>query len=158
MKRVILIGDSIRMGYEDTVRTELGGLTEIWSTPKMVQSNNMNATSMCVGVAVFPANKHAPSHVHEKEEVRKRRLGCQLMMEAMDEALRRGIHYGLLFCGPDLECFYASLGWIKTSEKVIMTDEHGRSVPIPAKNITMFKELAEENFPGGDISLQGRDW
>jgi len=32
MKRTILIGDSIRMGYEDTVRTELEGLTEVLSS------------------------------------------------------------------------------------------------------------------------------
>ncbi len=30
MKRVILIGDSIRMGYQPVVRTELEGLAEVW--------------------------------------------------------------------------------------------------------------------------------
>jgi lysophospholipase L1-like esterase len=31
MKRVVLIGDSIRMGYQDTVRAELGSAAEVWS-------------------------------------------------------------------------------------------------------------------------------
>jgi len=31
MKKVILIGDSIRMGYEPTVRKELTGLADIWA-------------------------------------------------------------------------------------------------------------------------------
>jgi len=36
---------------------------------KMVlRPDNIGSKNMCAGVAVFPANKHAPSHVHEKEE------------------------------------------------------------------------------------------
>ena len=31
MKKLVLIGDSIRMGYEATVRTELAGLADIWT-------------------------------------------------------------------------------------------------------------------------------
>ena len=31
MKAVTLIGDSIRMGYEDTVRSQLAGLAEVWA-------------------------------------------------------------------------------------------------------------------------------
>lgn len=30
-KTVVLIGDSIRMGYEDTVRRELGDAAEVWT-------------------------------------------------------------------------------------------------------------------------------
>jgi isoamyl acetate esterase len=32
MTSVILIGDSIRMGYEETVRSELDGLAEVWTS------------------------------------------------------------------------------------------------------------------------------
>ena len=31
MRRVILIGDSIRIGYQDVVRQQLGGIAEVWS-------------------------------------------------------------------------------------------------------------------------------
>ncbi len=30
MKNIILIGDSIRMGYEETVRSQLAGLADVW--------------------------------------------------------------------------------------------------------------------------------
>lgn len=30
MKRIVLIGDSIRMGYQETVRTELAGWADVW--------------------------------------------------------------------------------------------------------------------------------
>ena len=33
-----------------------------------VRPDNMGAEKMCAGVAVFPANKHAPAHVHPQEE------------------------------------------------------------------------------------------
>jgi len=88
---------------------------------------------------------------------RGRGLSQQLMIEAMGEAARRRIPYGLLFCIPELERFYAALGWRRTDVSVTMI-ENGRHVPIPGKNITMFKELAGEPFPAGDIDLQGIDW
>ena len=34
MKKVVLIGDSIRMGYEPTVRQELEGVFEVWAPEK----------------------------------------------------------------------------------------------------------------------------
>lgn len=41
MARVILIGDSIRMGYESVVRRELGGLAEVWA-PEENGGNSRN--------------------------------------------------------------------------------------------------------------------
>lgn len=34
----------------------------------VVRPDNMQAENMCAGVAVFPANAHAPAHVHKLEE------------------------------------------------------------------------------------------
>lgn len=34
----------------------------------VVRPDNMGTKNMCAGVAVFPGNAHAPSHLHEKEE------------------------------------------------------------------------------------------
>jgi len=31
MKQIVLIGDSIRMGYQETVRAELAGVADVWS-------------------------------------------------------------------------------------------------------------------------------
>jgi predicted acetyltransferase len=90
--------------------------------------------------------------------MRGRGLASALMSESMDEARRRGIRFGLLFCTPDLGRFYAPLGWVRTDADISMLDEDGRSVPIPDKNIGMFLELTGESLPPGDIDLCGRDW
>jgi predicted N-acetyltransferase YhbS len=91
-------------------------------------------------------------------ELRRTGLSRRLMTAAMREAERRGIRWGLLFCLPGLERFYASLGWKRLDVPVSMADALGRSAPIPAKNIAMALELAGESFPPGAIDLQGRDW
>jgi len=85
-------------------------------------------------------------------------LSRGLMARALDEAVDRGVRFGLLFCVPELERFYSSLGWSKTERPVTMLDEDGHSVPIPAKNISMLIELAGDEFPPGAVDLQGRDW
>jgi predicted N-acetyltransferase YhbS len=91
-------------------------------------------------------------------EMRKQGLSQQLMTEAMKEAARRGIRFGLLFCVPELERFYLSLGWVRTDVRAMMIDENGDRAAIPPKNIAMCKELAREKWPGGEIDLCGADW
>lgn len=34
----------------------------------VIRPDNMKTKNMCAGIAVFPANKHAPAHVHKNEE------------------------------------------------------------------------------------------
>jgi len=85
-------------------------------------------------------------------------LAQLLMKEATSQALRRGIVFGLLFCTPNLEHFYGSLGYVCTAAAVTKIDRQGRRLPIPAKNITMFAEFADAKFPEGDIDLAGEDW
>jgi GNAT superfamily N-acetyltransferase len=85
-------------------------------------------------------------------------LSKHLMARALDEALRRGVRFGLLFCVPELERLYRALGWSRTRRPITMLNERGQSVPIPEKNICMLIELADEGFPAGPLHLQGRDW
>jgi predicted N-acetyltransferase YhbS len=85
-------------------------------------------------------------------------LAQALMTEAMDEARRRGVRFGLLFCVPGLERFYRNLGWVRIDAPVTMLDENGATVPIPGKNIGMTLDLSGEPFPAGLIHLEGRDW
>ncbi len=91
-------------------------------------------------------------------EARKSGLSRRLMTESMAEAARRGVRWGLLFCVPGLERFYASLGWKTLDVSVTMADGRGGTEPIPGKNIAMALPLAGEPFPSGNIDLQGRDW
>lgn len=85
-------------------------------------------------------------------------LARRLMARALDGALHRGIRFGLLFCVPEMEPLYRALGWSKTGRPVVMLDEHGKSAPIPEKNICMLIELGHQRFPSGPLDLQGRDW
>ena len=76
----------------------------------------------------------------------------------MNEAVLRHVGFGLLFCVPGLERFYRSIGWSRAHSPVIMLDEQGRPGPLPAKNITMVIELANDSYPPGTINLLGPDW
>lgn len=89
---------------------------------------------------------------------RRARLSRQLMIEAMAEARRRGLQFGLLFCVPGLERFYSSLGWQKSDQPVTLRDEQGKAAQLPVKNIVMHLPLAGQPLPPGQIDLQGPDW
>jgi GNAT superfamily N-acetyltransferase len=81
-----------------------------------------------------------------------------LLRAALDEAKRRAIFFGLLFCVPELEAFYRSAGWEKSVSRITMLDERGAVGPLPEKNIGMQIALSDEPFPPGAIFLNGRDW
>lgn len=85
-------------------------------------------------------------------------LAQALMKDCMTEAKRRGIPFGLLFCVPALERFYAQLGWRCLDVDTTMRDESGETVSISGKNIVMTLDLTAAVFPPGDIDVQGRDW
>ena len=85
-------------------------------------------------------------------------LSQALMTDSMTEAFRRGIEFGLLFCIPELERFYATLGWKRIEEPVFMQDEKGARAPLPSKNIGMYLLLSGKPFPAGAVDLRGRDW
>ena len=89
---------------------------------------------------------------------RKSGLSQRLMTTAVHEARRRGLCFGLLFCMPELESFYARLGWRRIDRAVTMRDGAGRTVPLTAKNIAMELALAGDPLPPGAIDLEGRDW
>ncbi len=89
---------------------------------------------------------------------RKSGLGSALITGAMDQAARRGIPFGVLFCIPELERYYARYGWTRHDVDVRMDYAGQRNIPIPGKNICMVKLLAGRPFPDGDIHLQGADW
>lgn len=92
-------------------------------------------------------------------EHRKTGLFRQVMTAAMDEASRRELDVGLLFCLPDLVEKYARLGWrLLEPRNVIRIDENGQAQSLPSKNLTMVHPLRRADLPPGDIHLQGNDW
>lgn len=92
-------------------------------------------------------------------EHRRSNLFRQVMSVAMDEARRRQLDLGILFCTADLARLYAWLGWqLLEGRHVVRIDEEGLPQPLPEKNVTMFYPLLRADFPPGDIHLQGNDW
>ncbi len=85
-------------------------------------------------------------------------LAWALMKRSMKEARKRAVPFGLLFCVPSLERFYAAMKCEHIDVNTTMRDEQGRAVPIPGKNVAMVLKLAGRPFPQGDIDLQGADW
>jgi len=84
---------------------------------------------------------------------------CEALMQAaLAEAQRRGRQFGLLFCVPRLERFYASMGWRRRAGRVFMTVADGQTAPIPDKDIAMVLEMGAAAFPDGEIHLQGPHW
>jgi GNAT superfamily N-acetyltransferase len=97
-------------------------------------------------------------NVYVLPEARGRGLARAVMVEAMNEAGRRGFDMGLLFCVPKLEKVYADCGWQSLGPRDVVRVEDGREIPIPAKNIAMFFPLTVAAFPDGLIHLCGNDW
>ena len=91
-------------------------------------------------------------------ERRRTGLSRAVMHAAMDEAARRGLPYGVLFCVPKLEHFYHSLGWQKVEAAVTMIDGTGAEVPGDPKNIAMVKDLTAPPLRPKMIHLLGWDW
>lgn len=85
-------------------------------------------------------------------------IGPTLMRMALDEARRRGIPHGLLFCVPELERYYQKSGWRRTDAEVTMDYDGQNRIPIPGKNIAMTNPVAGMPFPAGPIHLNGADW
>jgi GNAT superfamily N-acetyltransferase len=92
-------------------------------------------------------------------EHRRRGLFRQIMAAVLEEAGRRGLEFGLLFCTPEIGAKYARQGWRLLDDRhVTRLDEEGRRLPLPAKNVTMFYAIAGRDLPPGDVHLQGNDW
>lgn len=92
-------------------------------------------------------------------ELRGGRLFRQVMSAAMEEALRRDLDLGLLFCTPDIGRKYARLDWqLLEGRNATRINEDGIAEPLPAKNVAMIYPLHHRNAPPGDIDLLGNDW
>ncbi len=92
-------------------------------------------------------------------EYRKEGLFKDVMIVTMEEADRRGLECGFLFCTPQIGKFYKWLKWRLLDVKAITRiDADGEEKPIPGKNVAMFYPLRRKSFPVGDIHLQGNDW
>ncbi|MHB8900827.1 MAG: GNAT family N-acetyltransferase [Thermoguttaceae bacterium] len=92
-------------------------------------------------------------------ERRGRGLSRTMLAPAMDEALRRGLDYGLLFCEPKTVPIYARCGWSTLPDQsVVRVDSDGLEKPLLPGNLSMWRPLAKPVFPPGAVHLGGNDW
>ena len=114
--------------------------------------------TVLVGSDTVPVRIAGLQGVFARQQWRKTGLTGRLMDMWFDEARKRGIEAGLLFCLHVLDDkVYSRFGW-KRAGGATLLDESGERVPIPEKNRAMAIPLAIDQFPDGDIFLNGRDW
>lgn len=114
--------------------------------------------TVLVGPDTVPVRIAGLQGVFARPEWRKSGLTGHLMDIWFEEARKRGIEAGLLFCLHILDDkLYGKFGWTKAGN-AIMLDEDGERQPIPEKNRAMTIPLNIDRFPDGDIFLNGRDW
>jgi GNAT superfamily N-acetyltransferase len=90
---------------------------------------------------------------------RGRALSARVLTVAMEEAERRGMDCGLLFCVPALQGVYQRAGWRALGpRRVVRVDDDGCEKDIPAKNVAMLYPLRIRSFGPGRIHLMGNDW
>jgi len=90
---------------------------------------------------------------------RARNFFVRIMKASMQEAKRLEYDCGFLFCTAELEKLYSLRRWKRLSDrKIIRVDQTGQEVDLPSKSISMYYPLLRQDFPAGDIHLQGNDW
>ncbi len=111
-----------------------------------------------VGVDLVPVKVAGIQSLFVCQKMQGTSLSDRLMKIAMRRADEQGLEAGFLFCIPELEKVYGSMGWQKIDADVLMKDEKGNTVSIPGKNITMMYPLKRKDFPVGDVDIAGEDW
>lgn len=111
-------------------------------------------TAGCVSASVAGIQNAAVLPEH-----RGKGLCREMLALAMDEARRRGLDYGLLFCEPKTMPLYARCGWLELpNQPVVRVDCDGLEKPLPEGNLPMWFPLGKQVFPSGPVHLGGNDW
>lgn len=92
-------------------------------------------------------------------EHRGRGLCREMLAAAMDEALRRDIDFGLLFCVAETIPVYERCGWQRLLDRpVVRVDSDSQEKPLVEGNLPMWLPLEKGEVPIGEIHLGGNDW
>ncbi len=106
-----------------------------------------------------PARVAGVQNVAVLPDRRGQGLTRKMLAAAMDEALERGLDYGLLFCEPKTVPVYARCGWLELPDQpVVRVDSDGLEKPLLPGNLSMWLPLAKQAFPAGTVHLGGNDW
>ncbi len=84
---------------------------------------------------------------------------CDMALEAaMAEAKKRGFDFGLLFTHSPTNRIYARNEWVEIKNRKFVRVENGEEAVFSAERIKMYYPLKSEDFPAGDVHLQGDRW
>jgi predicted acetyltransferase len=84
---------------------------------------------------------------------------CDMALEAaMAEAKNRGFDFGFLFTYSPTDRIYARNGWFEIKDRKFVCVENGEESVLSAERIKMYYPLENEDFPSGDVHLQGDRW
>ncbi|MDR3198769.1 MAG: GNAT family N-acetyltransferase [Planctomycetaceae bacterium] len=96
------------------------------------------------GVCVAPDSRHAG-------------LAHQMLREALNEAVRRGFLFAILYCKEFLVPFYASQGWKLADDSIVMWNQ--RDLPVSMRsNCPMYYELSDVPLPEGPLDVHSPTW
>jgi len=121
MKQVVLVGDSIRMGYEPRVRERLSGVAEVWGP----EQNGGNSTNLLVLLHLWTEHRK-PDLIHFNcglHDLRTLFLGSKETVVPLDH-YRRNLHTLIRIMR---ERTQAALVWATTTP-VIDEDAHREHV------------------------------
>ncbi len=112
-----------------------------------------------ITIGGVPAGVAGIQNVAVLPDHRGQGLTRQMLAAVMDEALQRGLDYGLLFCEPKTVPVYARCGWLELPDQpVVRVDSDGLEKPLLPGNLSMWLPLAKQAFPAGTVHLGGNDW
>lgn len=85
---------------------------------------------------------------------------CEEMLSLLlKEAFHRDFDFSLLGCIPGLKKFYQRFGFEKINDRqIVLTDEYGKKHKIGEEEAMMWRPVCRDNFPLGDIDLNGDKW
>lgn len=120
---------------------------------------HLGVVQRLVTIGGTPANVAGIQNVAVLPDHRGRGLCRAMLTAAMDEARRRQLDYGILFCVANSVPLYARCGWRRLFDTpVVRVDTDGQEKPLVEGNLPMWLPLGKQDFPSGEIHLQGNDW
>jgi hypothetical protein len=120
--------------------------------------SHVGVVDRLITVGGAPLRVAGVESVYVLPEYRGQHRSRPVLVAAIEEAARRQLDCGLLFCLSELAKVYTACGWQAVGPRPIIRVEDVRELPLPAKNIVLFHPLRVRQLPEGLIDLGGNDW
>lgn len=85
-------------------------------------------------------------------------VSTRILRYAMMEAERRGYDMGMLFCQEKVKNVYERHGWKEIQHRYFAHMDNGHHCPLPDDRLRMYFPLHMDDFPEGNVDLDGTRW